>query len=49
MRRIPNRIKPVPEVSIVYYINTFDSKMNYDLRTKNPTTLQGVMKATITI
>lgn len=49
MNKIPNRIKPVPEVSILYYINAFDSKTNYKLRTKNPTTLQEVMKATITI
>lgn len=49
MRRIPNRIKPIPKVRILYYINAFDSKRNYELKTKNPTTLQEVMKAAITI
>lgn len=49
MNKIPNRIKPVPEVSILYYMNAFDSKTNYKLRTKNHTTLQGVMKDAITI
>lgn len=49
MRKNPNRIKPVPEVSILYYINAFNSKTNDELGTKNPTTLQEVRMAAITI
>lgn len=47
--KIPNRMKPVPEVSILYYINAYDSETNYELRTRNPKDLQDVMKVAIII
>ncbi|GLJ49502.1 hypothetical protein SUGI_1048960 [Cryptomeria japonica] len=49
LNKIPNRMKPVPEVSILYYINAYDSKTNYELRTRNPRDLRDVMKDAIVI
>lgn len=49
LNKIPKDIRPIDPFLISFYLKAFDVKMNYEIRSPNPTTLQQVFKITLNI
>lgn len=49
LNKIPKDIHPVDPFLITFYLKAFDVKMNYEIRSHNPTTLQQAFKIALNI
>jgi len=46
---IPYKIKPPPELDLLHYYDGFDAELSYQLRERNPTTLEAMQSNAIQV
>ena len=46
---IPSNIKPPPDLALLHYPDAFDPDMAYQLRKRNPTSLEGMHRNVISV